>query len=115
MDLTEEGEALLLAQEEGLQYLNLPVEDMCAPEVDTMKQCVAFVDQTLLAGSAVAVHCRAGYGRPGTMLAAYLVSQGHPAGDAMALVRLLRPGSIETVEQEQAVKRYAADVQSATS
>ena len=55
----------------------------------------------------MAVHCGAGLGRAGTLLAAYLVSQGCDAEEAMARVRRARPGSIETIEQEQAVREYA--------
>jgi atypical dual specificity phosphatase len=40
------------------------------------------------------------------MLAAYLVSQGRDALDAIAEVRSRRPGSIETEEQEDAVIAY---------
>lgn len=52
----------------------------------------------------VAVHCRAGYGRTGTMLACYLVAvEGYSAVDAIAETRRRRSWSIETEQQEQAV------------
>ena len=59
---------------------------------------------------AVGVHCGAGMGRTGTFLAAYLVSQGMTAHDAIAEVRRLRPGSIETPAQERAVAQYEASL-----
>jgi atypical dual specificity phosphatase len=56
----------------------------------------------------VAVHCGGGLGRTGTLLACYLVSaEGLPADAAIARVRAARPGSVETEDQEQAVRRYA--------
>lgn len=56
---------------------------------------------------AVAVHCALGFGRTGTMLACYLVKErGLAAGDAIAEIRRLRPGSIETYEQEKAVFQF---------
>ena len=46
-------------------------------------------------------------GRTGTLLAAYLISQGQTADEAMDCVRAVRPGSVETLEQEQALYEYA--------
>lgn len=55
----------------------------------------------------VAVHCMHGHGRTGTMLACYLVkSRKMSGGDAIAEIRRIRPGSIETHEQEKAVVQF---------
>lgn len=51
------------------------------------------------------MHCRAGLGRTGTVAARLLVEHGARPADAIALVRTVRPGSIETVEQESYVLR----------
>ncbi|NWV54479.1 DUS23 phosphatase, partial [Daphoenositta chrysoptera] len=46
-------------------------------------------------------------GRTGTLLACYLCrARRLPAGDAIREIRRLRPGSVETPEQEQAVIRF---------
>ena len=58
-------------------------------------------------GMGVAVHCGAGLGRTGTVLACWFVHRGQTAQHAIAEVRRLRPGSIETEEQAQAVLQYS--------
>ena len=46
-------------------------------------------------------------GRTGTVLAAYFVTQGMTARAAIERVRQLRPNSVETDEQEEAVAEFA--------
>ena len=55
----------------------------------------------------LAVHCHMGRGRTGTMLACYLLqSRGIDASTAIREIRRMRPGSIETSEQERLVHTY---------
>ena len=56
---------------------------------------------------AVVLHCFAGKGRTGTILACYFVEKGMRAEDAIAQVRELRPGSIESFSQEIMVEDFA--------
>ena len=93
-------------KEHEIESLHLPVEDFHPP---TLEQLHLFVDSakaTIDAGGAVGVHCAAGKGRTGTFLATYLVSTGLSPDEAIAEVRRLRPGSIETAEQEEAIRQY---------
>jgi atypical dual specificity phosphatase len=53
------------------------------------------------------VHCAAGIGRTGTILASYLVKyQKMSAKEAIGKVREERPGSIQSESQEIAVSVY---------
>lgn len=92
---------------EGIEALHEAVPDMCAPTLDQLHRGVQYIDAIVDGGGAVAVHCAAGMGRTGTFLAAYLVARGQGAKSAVRAVREKRPGSIETVEQEVIIERFA--------
>jgi len=89
------------------ETVHLPVPDSLPPTQDQLEHGVAAIAHGLRRGARVAVHCAAGLGRSGTLIAAYLVSQGSVPEAAIALVRAARPGSIETDAQEAAVHEFA--------
>lgn len=91
----------------GLFSMQIPVEDMSAPSQEQIDHCVEAIDKGIANDLGVVVHCGAGLGRTGTMLACWLVTQGMTARDAIARVRRLRPGSIETEEQSAAIVEFA--------
>ncbi|MCH9016132.1 MAG: dual specificity protein phosphatase family protein [Chloroflexi bacterium] len=84
-----------------------PVPDFTPPEPDQIQRMIEFIDQQTKEKRPVVVSCYAGIGRTGTVLACYLVHRGEEATDAINRVRELRPGSIQTPEQQAAVHRYA--------
>jgi len=91
----------------GLMVVNVPVPDMEPPTDRQLDYLIDTIRKANTSGMAVAVHCEAGMGRTGTVLAAYFVSQGMSWAEAVERVRELRPGSVETTEQERAVQRFA--------
>jgi atypical dual specificity phosphatase len=94
----------------GLTEVHLPVPDFMAPTEDQLARGVHAISRALVAGQRVAVHCAAGLGRTGTLLACYLVSTGLEPSAAIARVRTVRPGSVETSEQQAAVEAFARRV-----
>jgi len=90
----------------GMALLHLPIGDFLPPTHEQQLTLVMEVSARQEAGDKVAVHCLAGLGRTGTMLATWLVAEGATAEAAIEEVRLLRPGSIETTAQEDAVRRF---------
>jgi len=96
--------AVLVSQ--GISQEHIPVQDFTPPTLEQMIEFVAVVEHSVAADMPVGVHCTAGLGRSGTMAAAYLVAEGASAAEAIATVRQLRPGSIETTTQADAVRRF---------
>jgi atypical dual specificity phosphatase len=91
----------------GLMLVHVPVPDMTAPDEDQFETIRATFRRARAAGLGVGVHCAAGRGRTGVVLASYFIEQGLPPREAIRRVRALRPGSIETPDQEAAVEAYA--------
>jgi len=93
-----------------LANVHVPVKDFSAPTREQLEDFVAKTLAELQNGGASAIHCAAGMGRTGTFAAVYLVHKGMTAEQAIDKVRELRPGSIETQAQEDAVKDYAMSI-----
>ncbi len=107
LSLTEDRPRRDWVEDAGLLVYHEPLEDMEPPSQDQFDRCVSAINRALEQNMPVAVHCGAGLGRTGSVLAAYLVSKGLSATAAIARVRKLRPHSIETEEQAEAVELFA--------
>jgi atypical dual specificity phosphatase len=88
----------------GFEYLHSHISG--APTIEQLDQILKFVEQKNAQSKPVLVHCGEGKGRTGTVLAAYLIHHGLNAAGATRIVREKRPGSIQTLEQEEVLQEF---------
>ncbi len=96
---------------EGVKYLHIPTQDLTAPDMDKIDTAVEFIQKRISNKESVMVHCAAGMGRTGTILACYLIKfQKYSAKNAIEKVRDERPGSIQSEMQEMVIHLYEKHV-----
>ncbi|HEV3144239.1 MAG TPA: dual specificity protein phosphatase 23 [Gemmataceae bacterium] len=105
--LTEDPLPRYWLSETGLLGLHVPVEDMSPPSIAQIEECLSAIRRANEKNMGVVLHCFAGKGRTGTILACYFVEKGFSPVDAIAQVRKLRPGSIESFSQGMVVEDFA--------
>jgi len=88
------------------EFFHIPIPDGAAPSIEQIEQLVSYLTYGLRDGKKIVVHCGAGYGRTGTMLACYLVSRGMGAAEAIVEIRKKMPLAIENRWQEERIADY---------
>ena len=92
---------------DDIEYLHIHSNDMGVPEFDDLISSVDFIHRQLENNKPVMVHCLAGLGRTGTILACYLIKyEKMSADDAITKIRKERSGSIQSYSQEEIIFRF---------
>ena len=90
-----------------VNYLHVLSNDRSVPEFDDLVHAVDFIHSRITNNEPVLVHCLAGMGRTGVILACYLVKyQKMSASEATEKVREERPGSIQSYPQEEIIFQF---------
>ncbi len=95
---------------QGMQHIYLPIVDCDIPDAQWERRWESHgpVLHTLLqSGQNIVFHCRGGRGRAGLAVTRMLIELGEKPALAMARVRAVRPGAIETRAQEDYLLRLS--------
>lgn len=93
----------------GLEFVEFPIADFSVPAEDELADLAARLAVRLRTGDFIAVHCRGGIGRSGTVASATLIALGASAEQAMELVSEARGvPAPETAEQRALLRRLAS-------
>jgi protein-tyrosine phosphatase len=92
----------------ALDYHNIPILDLTAPNTAQLREAVEFISRHAERG-VVCVHCKVGYSRSAAVMGAYLLVSGSAVTveQAVALMRKSRPTIVIRPEALAALKTFS--------
>ncbi len=94
----------------GISGRHFPITDMGVPAMGTTASLCRDIKRQMEDGKGVALHCHAGLGRTGTILASVLVWLGRSPEDAIKEIRSIGKGYIQNKAQLDFVYRFSEGV-----
>lgn len=93
----------------GIETKHIPLKDHAPVSHREMQVGADYIHTSVAQGKVVLVHCLAGKGRTGSVVAAYLMAyEGRTAREAIDELRRSRGGSVES-QQEKGVLEFEAE------
>ncbi|KAK9477379.1 dual specificity protein phosphatase [Lipomyces japonicus] len=84
----------------GIRHVDMIFEDGTCPGLDMVRKFVGAASDVISRGGMIAVHCKAGLGRTGCLIGAYLIyAYGFTAGQVISYMRFMRPGMVVGPQQ----------------
>lgn len=110
VSLTTQPVAPTALDEYGIKGIAFPIKDMGVPTVEAAMKLCEQVGELNEQGEAIAMHCKAGMGRTGTMLVAQLIWEGESALDALEAARSIEPRWVQSEAQVAFLEEFALAV-----
>lgn len=84
----------------NIQHVDMIFEDGTCPTMEFVHKFIGAAETVISKGGKVAVHCKAGLGRTGCLIGAYLIyTHGFTANECIAYMRIIRPGMVVGPQQ----------------
>ncbi|MEL6546002.1 MAG: ATP-binding cassette domain-containing protein [Myxococcota bacterium] len=91
----------------GMQLIHSPIVDMSVPALSRGRELCRRLSRLVADGESVVVHCRAGLGRTGLLMAMMLLWDGESPADAFEKVRAINPRWIQSDEQLEFLPEFS--------
>jgi cell division cycle 14 len=84
----------------GIKHLDMIFDDGTCPSLNLVRKFVNLAHGMIAKRRGIAVHCKAGLGRTGCLIGAYLIYRyGFTANEVIAFMRFMRPGMVVGPQQ----------------
>ncbi|KAG4306023.1 hypothetical protein PORY_000011 [Pneumocystis oryctolagi] len=84
----------------GVEHVDMFFEDGTCPDLEVVRKFCGLAEEMFEKDLVVAVHCKAGLGRTGCLIGAYLIYKySFTANEVIAYMRMMRPGMVVGPQQ----------------